>query len=112
MLLLHGGAGWLGAVNQFMYSLEARPGVLDVTVCHGFPWADISIVGTTVVVTTENDAALAKAIGSEAGQVRKQSFLRYLMNVLIVLPREARDRHSDIGETHKRDCFLAVDLGP
>ena len=83
-----------------MYSLEARPGVLDVTVCHGFPWADISIVGTTVVVTTENDAALAKAIGSEAGQVRKQSFLRRLMNVLelIVLPRQARDRHRETSQ--------------
>jgi microcystin degradation protein MlrC len=53
---------------EFMYSLEARDGVLDVTVFHGFPWADISIVGTTVVVTTDNDMDLAKSIGAEAGQ--------------------------------------------
>lgn len=55
-------------MNDFMYELEARPGVLDVTVFHGFPWADISIVGASVVVTTNNDPALAAAVGREAGQ--------------------------------------------
>jgi len=67
--------------------------VLDVTVFHGFPvssqaicrcfklvilgfvtdcvclqWADISIVGASIVVTTDNDPALAAAVGREAGQ--------------------------------------------
>jgi microcystin degradation protein MlrC len=55
-------------INDFMYSLEARPGVLDVTVFHGFPWADISIVGASVVVTTNDDQKLAAAVGREAGQ--------------------------------------------
>ena len=55
-------------MNEFMYALEARPGVLDCTVFHGFPWASISIVGASVVVTTDNDPALAAAIGREAGQ--------------------------------------------
>jgi toxic protein SymE len=37
-------------------------------VFHGFPWADISIVGSSVVVTTENgDHALAKRVGKLAG---------------------------------------------
>ena len=47
--------------------MEARPGVLDVTVFHGFPWSDISIVVAAVVVTTDNDPALAAAVGREAG---------------------------------------------
>lgn len=53
-------------MNDFMYSLEARPGVLDVTVFHGFPWADISIVGASVVVTTNDDPELAVTVASEA----------------------------------------------
>jgi toxic protein SymE len=56
------------AMNQFMHTLEQRPGVLDVTVFHGFAWSDISIVGAAVVVTTEDDPALARAVGREAGQ--------------------------------------------
>ena len=41
--------------------------MLDVTVFHGFPWADISTVGASVVVTTNNDPTLAAAVGREAG---------------------------------------------
>ena len=37
-------------------------------VFHGFPYADISIVGTSVVCTTENDMELARSVGKEAGQ--------------------------------------------
>ena len=55
-------------MNAFMRELERRPGVLDCTVFHGFPWSDISIVGASVVVTTDNDnKELAKSIGEEAG---------------------------------------------
>jgi microcystin degradation protein MlrC len=41
----------------------ARPGVIDCTVFHGFPFSDISIVGTSVIVTTDDDPELAKAVG-------------------------------------------------
>lgn len=54
-------------MNDYMYSLEAQPGVLDVTIFHGFPWADISIVGATVVVTTDDDMELAVAVCRKAG---------------------------------------------
>jgi microcystin degradation protein MlrC len=54
-------------MNAYMRELEGTSGVLDCTVFHGFPWADISIVGSSVLVTTENaDAALAKRIGQKA----------------------------------------------
>jgi microcystin degradation protein MlrC len=53
---------FLADMNEFCWEQEKRPGVIDCSVFHGFPWADISITGTTVIVTTEGDDALAKEV--------------------------------------------------
>ena len=41
--------------------------MVDVTVFHGFPYADISIAGASVIATTDNDPALAKRCAEEVG---------------------------------------------
>jgi microcystin degradation protein MlrC len=44
---------------QKAHALEAEPGVVNVTLAMGFPFADIRDAGVVVLVTSDNDAALA-----------------------------------------------------
>ena len=53
-------------VLELCLRLEKQPGVLDVTFMHGFPYTDNQHVGAHVIVTTDNDEALARAIGRQA----------------------------------------------
>jgi microcystin degradation protein MlrC len=58
--------------------MEGRDGVLSISIAHGFPWGDVSQVGTRVLVITDGDktgngadgAALARALGLELRQLR------------------------------------------
>jgi microcystin degradation protein MlrC len=51
-----------------MTALEVEPGVLSVSLAHGFPWGDTPEVGTRVLVVTDNDAVLAARHASELGE--------------------------------------------
>ena len=55
-------------MNEVCAEIESRPGVLDCTVFHGFPYTDTPLVGVHVVVTTDGDADLATACGKEVGR--------------------------------------------
>ncbi len=44
---------------------ERRPGILSVSLGHGFPWADVAEVGTRVLVLVDGDKALAQATAQE-----------------------------------------------
>eukprot|EP00747_Dinoflagellata_sp_TGD_P216603 gnl/TRDRNA2_/TRDRNA2_89125_c0_seq1.p1 gnl/TRDRNA2_/TRDRNA2_89125_c0~~gnl/TRDRNA2_/TRDRNA2_89125_c0_seq1.p1 ORF type:complete len:520 (+),score=82.85 gnl/TRDRNA2_/TRDRNA2_89125_c0_seq1:41-1600(+) len=68
-------------MNQYMLSLERRPGVLNCSVFHGFPWADVPFVGTTVIATTDGDAAMAQAVAKEAASWVWQHRERFQLNV-------------------------------
>ena len=46
-------------------SAETRPGVVDVSVLEGFPYADVPQMGMSVVVTHENSAAAAERVAAE-----------------------------------------------
>ncbi|MFK7965766.1 MAG: M81 family metallopeptidase [Burkholderiaceae bacterium] len=50
-----------------MQALEKQPGVLSVSLIHGFPWGDTPEVGTRVLVVTDNDPALAAQTARELG---------------------------------------------
>ncbi|MBO0728128.1 MAG: M81 family metallopeptidase [Acidimicrobiaceae bacterium] len=54
-------------MNDVCYRLEQRPGVVDCTVFHGFPFTDVPEVGVHVVVTTEADRDLARQVAAEVG---------------------------------------------
>ena len=45
-----------------------EPGVLSNSVILGFPYADVPEMGASVIVVTNNDAALARAFADELGQ--------------------------------------------
>lgn len=51
-----------------MAALEAEPGVLSVSLAHGFPWGDTPEVGTRVLVVTDGDAALAARHATSLGE--------------------------------------------
>ncbi len=51
-----------GAMRVFvdeMTALEGTPGILSVSLVHGFPWADIDTVGARTLVVTDGDPDLA-----------------------------------------------------
>ena len=55
-------------MNEVCREIESRPGVLDCTVFHGFPYTDTPLVGVHVVVTTDGDEELATSCGREVGR--------------------------------------------
>jgi microcystin degradation protein MlrC len=55
----------MNEVMQRVHAMEARPGILSVTVATGFPWADVPDVGASVIVVADDDASLANASAGE-----------------------------------------------
>ena len=51
-----------------MQALEQEPGILSVSLAHGFPWGDTPEVGARVVVVTDNDEALAQQTADALGE--------------------------------------------
>ncbi|GAB5435881.1 M81 family metallopeptidase [Falsiruegeria mediterranea] len=60
-----------GAMQDFvsdMTALEAQPGVLSVSLSHGFPWADVADVGARMLVVTDGNQALAEGLAQQMGR--------------------------------------------
>ena len=51
-----------------MKTLEREPGVLSVSLAHGFPWGDTPEVGTRVLVVADRDPALASRFARDLGE--------------------------------------------
>ncbi len=51
-----------------MEACEKLPGVLSVSLGHGFPWADVPESGAKLWVVTDNDPALAARLADELGR--------------------------------------------
>jgi microcystin degradation protein MlrC len=49
----------MSALMSYRHKLATEPGVLSVTIGQGFPYADVAEMGMSVVVVTDDDAALA-----------------------------------------------------
>lgn len=64
-----------------MEAAEKRPGVLSVTLGHGFPWADLPETGARMLVVTDNDIDLAQQVATELGQrffaIREEVSMHY-----------------------------------
>lgn len=52
---------------QRMHALEKEPGILSVSMVHGFPWSDTPELGTRMLVVTDNNADLATDTVHELG---------------------------------------------
>lgn len=51
-----------------MQAVEREPGVLSVSLGHGFPWGDVPEAGAKLWVVTDNDPALAQSLAQQLGR--------------------------------------------
>ncbi len=51
-----------------MTELEKTDGVLSISLGHGFPWADVSEVGSRVIVVTDNKPDLGRELAEKLGR--------------------------------------------
>jgi microcystin degradation protein MlrC len=67
-----------GFVDQLQTLERHTPGVLSISLIHGFPWADVADMGAKVLVVCDADAALAARIAEEVGleveAIRSQAY--------------------------------------
>ena len=54
-------------VLQRVHDIEARSGIICVTLATGFPWADVPEVGSFVMVVADEDHELAERTADELG---------------------------------------------
>jgi len=61
-----------------MKEMEHRPGILSVSLNHGFPWGDVPDMGTKVIAYADGDAALAARVARELADevIRRRDELR------------------------------------
>lgn len=60
-----------GAMRRFvdrMQETEAEPGILSVSLSHGFAWADVADVGARMLVVADDDAGLAGETAARLGR--------------------------------------------
>lgn len=55
-------------VNEACREKEAETGVLDCTLFHGFPYADVPVVGTSVLTIADGDEELARRVSREVAE--------------------------------------------
>jgi len=51
-----------------MGAVEREPGVLSVSLAHGYPWADVAEAGTRVLVATDGNPELAASVAERLGR--------------------------------------------
>ncbi len=57
--------GPAAAMRDRCLAAELDPAVIDATFFHGFPYTDVAATGTSIVVTTNGDRALARRVADE-----------------------------------------------
>jgi len=84
---------------QSLYAVADRmlqqPGVLSNSVVLGFPYADVEEMGSSFLVVTDNDAALAQSLADQLGEhllARRQEFVAQLIGVEEALDQAAQVR--------------------
>lgn len=76
-----------------MQRIEARPGMLSVSLGHGFPWADVPDVGARVLAISDGAPDLARAAADEVAQAVWAARDQLLTPYLEI--DAALDRHRD-----------------
>ena len=61
--------------------LEQKKGILSISIVHGFPWGDVSEMGTGILIVTDNEPQkgenLSKILGEQFFQLRNKVFPDY-----------------------------------
>lgn len=58
-------SGAMKTIMERAFAMEQLPGVLNVTVCGGFPYSDVPGAGMSFIVTTNDDEPLAAQLAEE-----------------------------------------------
>lgn len=89
-----------------MKSLEKQPGILSVSLVHGFPWSNMPDIGMHTVVVTDNDQKLAESTARELGdwvwQNREKIVIPFMpmdKAIDVVLQSEPADRPFVLADT-------------
>lgn len=61
-------AGPARAINERCFGWEAKPGIVDCAVAHGFPHTDVPIAATSVLATADGDPGLARAAAEDVAR--------------------------------------------
>ncbi|MCC6791077.1 MAG: M81 family metallopeptidase, partial [Thermomicrobiales bacterium] len=56
-------------INERCFEWEKQPGVIDCNFTHGFPHTDVSVICTSVLVTTNDDPALAERVANDVAEL-------------------------------------------
>ena len=56
-------------INERCFRWEHHPGVLDCNFTHGFPHTDVSVICSSILVTTDNDPALAITVAQDVARL-------------------------------------------
>lgn len=68
------------AIMDMALEGEKAPGVIKISILHGFSWADISEAGMSVVVTADKNRDLASSIADEFAKMlweRRKTFVKH-----------------------------------
>ncbi|MCX7386375.1 MAG: M81 family metallopeptidase [Planctomycetales bacterium] len=77
-----------------VHEMEARHGIIAITVATGFPWADVPDMGASVIVVADNDQALARATADELGDWIWEHRERWISPAVAVLEAISRGEAS------------------
>lgn len=65
-------------INELCRQWEHRPGVLDCTLFHGFPYTDVPVVGVSILAIADGDPNLARQAAEDVARqvwARREQFL-------------------------------------
>ncbi|MEB8386891.1 M81 family metallopeptidase [Rhodobacteraceae bacterium KMM 6894] len=96
----------MARIVQEMHALEAEPGILSVSLAHGFAWADVADLGARVLVIADGDAGLAQETAERFGR----SFYERRHALKADYPTMAEALDVALGEDADRPIVLA-DMG-
>ncbi len=86
-------------VDQRLTASEQLPGVLSVSLAHGFPFSDVPELGANMLVVTDDNPAQAKALAEELG--REFSALREQVTLATLTLEEGLDQALSVPPTGK-----------
>ncbi|MFC3123461.1 M81 family metallopeptidase [Pseudoroseomonas globiformis] len=73
---------WMRGFIDRIKAMEGQDGILSISICHSFPYADVPEIGVRVLVIADGDKAraeaLATALGQELVEVRGQTAPPYM----------------------------------
>ena len=91
--------GPMAKLFEAAYGMEAIPGVVSVSVFGGYPYADVARVGSSIVVTTNDNPELGGKLSEELGEQmwgRRKEFLKEITPVGVAVERAVQAEEGPI----------------